>query len=372
MSLVVISRVNDYSYNNLRSAIEFSIEKLGGLSAFFSANDRVLLKPNLLAAKPPERNITTHPLVVEVVADILMENGCRVFIGDSPGGAYRGVKRVFDETKMTELAERKGITLVNFESSGAITVKFNGYELKVSRAFFEFDKVINLPKLKTHVLTMMTGAVKNIFGIVPGFAKTMYHKLFPFPDEFARFLVNLYLAVRSKIVLNIVDAVWAMEGEGPSSGDSVKLGCIVCSPDAVSVDYVCAKIFGYKPNAVRTIAVANELEAGDTGNNIAVIGEYPKLDRNLKILSDWKYFLVPRFLARLIAPFVWIRPCVLPENCSGCRVCELNCPVSAISVKNGHPIFDYKVCITCLCCHELCPQRAITLERSFLARAIGK
>ncbi len=372
MSIVVVSRVEEYSYEIIRNAIEQSIERIGGISSLVKRGDHILLKPNLLSAKPPERNITTHPILVEVIADILIENGCSVSIGDSPGGAYRGVKRVFDETGMTELAQRKGINLINFESSGACELCFNGYSLKISRAFLEFDKVINIPKLKTHILTMMTGAVKNIFGIVPGFAKTMYHKLYPFPDDFARFLVNLYMAVKQRIILNVIDGIVGMEGEGPSSGEAVRLGCVVVSTDAVAADYVCAKIMGYKDGAVRTTSIAKKLTARSFDNNIEIIGELPRFPRKLKLLSDWKYFLVPKFLARLIAPLVWIRPDVVEENCNSCRICAFNCPTKAISIQNGFPSFDYRKCITCLCCHELCPNKAIMLKRSFLARIVGK
>jgi len=372
MSVVILKRVENYNLEDVREAIRFALDSLGGASAFFKPGERVLLKPNLLSAKNPARNITTHPVVVEAIADILMENGVEVYLGDSPGGAHRGVKRVFDETGMTDLAQRKGIKLVNFEASGAESINFQGYQLKIARAFLNFDRVINIPKLKTHILTLMTGAVKNMFGVVPGFMKTQYHKLYPYPDEFSRFIAHLYLAIKPRIILNIIDAIWGMEGEGPSSGVSRRIGYLIVSPDGVSADYVSGKLMGYPDDYVKTTAIANKIGAGDAGKSVTILGDPLECAQDFKRTSDWKYQLIPKPIARAIAPLVWIRPNVDKKACNACRVCELNCPTSAINLKNGYPEFDYKKCITCLCCHELCPQNAIILERSFIARLIGR
>jgi len=139
-----------------------------------------------------------------------------------------------------EMTERAGIELVNFEASGSTEIDAGDYRLYVANPVLEADVIINLPKLKTHTLTLMTGAVKNMFGTVPGFRKAEMHKIFPGHREFAAMIVELFSHVRP--ALNIMDAVLAMEGNGPSSGSPRELGLVAVSDDAVALDAVMAGV----------------------------------------------------------------------------------------------------------------------------------
>ncbi len=373
MSKVYLSRVWEYDTDEIKIRIEEGIEKLGGFDQFFTSGDKVLLKPNLLSAKSPERNITTHPVILEAVIDILRKRGVEPYIGDSPGGAHKGVMRVFRETGLKELADRKEVELVNYEVGGVKTVRRKGYTFKISKAYLQFDKVINLPKFKTHSLTLLTGAIKNMFGVIPGFVKTGYHKQFPFPTEFSRFIANLYDTVKDRIVLNIMDGIWGMEGNGPSSGESVNVGYLIVSADGVAMDIVEAKLMGYKIHSIDMIKEAIRLGAGEGEDTLELLGEPLIPIQNFKRAANTHFLnYFPRPIAQFLSRLIYIRPEVNIEKCTGCGMCYRSCPEKAIIMKDGIPTFDYSKCIVCLCCHELCPEKAIELKKSFGARLVGR
>jgi len=372
---VAITRCRDYDVHRIKDSLYELIELLGGWSTFFPKGSKILLKPNLLSARKAEKGITTHPNVVYAVAESLLEYGVNVAFGDSPAGAHKGVKRVHVNTGMEEVSQKLSIPLVNFEKSGAHQFESNGFDLKIARVLDEFDYIINLPRLKTHSLMLYTGALKNMYGIVPGFQKTEYHKLYPKPKDFGRLLVEIYNS--RKPVLNIMDAITGMEGDGPSSGElRYDVGLLIVSSDAVALDAVAETIIGMKKQSPTThIAESNHIGENNL-HNIEVIPdkieEYIlttpfKLPLTKSKMADY----VPAFLTKPLAKLIWIRPALDAELCIKCSKCLQMCPVNAITMDNhnsGKPVFDYKKCVLCLCCHEICPEKAIVLERSRLAK----
>lgn len=372
-SQVSVLKCEDYRLDDVYEVVKKSLDSLGGLGSFVKSGQKVLLNPNLLSAKGPERAITTHPAVVIAVSRQLQELGCEVFIGDSPGGATQGVKRVWNNTQMSEAAATVGATLVNFETSGVYDRSVNGNLYRLSRPLFDFDLVISLPKLKTHVLTMMTGGVKNNFGAVPGVRKAEYHKKFPKADDFSGVLVDIFSLVSPTLYL--MDAILGMEGDGPSSGKPKTMGLIMASTDAVAMDAVASSIMGFKPGQIPTTRIASERGLGVSDlKRIEILGE--KLSeakpRDFKRPSNKFWKLTPRFIIRTIEPYFWVRPAINQQLCTNCNTCVENCPMNTISPGSEVPTYDYENCINCLCCHELCPERAVYLEKSWLARRIGR
>ncbi len=368
---VSVVRCARYEADDIRSALRRALEPLGGIEAFVKSGQRVLLKPNLLSAKDPARAITTHPALVEAVAEEVRGAGAVPFIGDSPGGAIRGIKRVWANTGMEEMARRAGIELVNFEASGSKAIPFGKYTFYISKPVLDADVIINLPKLKTHSLTLMTCAVKNMFGVMPGFRKGEQHKRYPKPREFAEMLVHLYKLVTPS--LNVVDAVLAMEGNGPSSGKPRMLGMLIAGEDAVAIDAVAARMIGFPEGFIDTTRIAAEMGLGE-GNveKLTLLGDAAE-DRaeGFELPTNRAIKLVPGPLVKLIAPLVWVKPAIVPATCTGCGFCAESCPVQTIRKEGPVYRIDDKRCIRCMCCHELCPESSIEIKLSFLARFIA-
>jgi uncharacterized protein (DUF362 family)/Pyruvate/2-oxoacid:ferredoxin oxidoreductase delta subunit len=365
---VVAKRCTSYDPEAVGSALERLLEPLGGMEAFVQPEQKVLLKPNMLSAKDPARAVTTHPVIVEAVAREVRRCGGVPVIGDSPGGAIRGIRRVWANTGMEEMAERSGIELVNFEASGSKGIDFGRYTFFVSKPVLEADVIINLPKLKTHSLTLLTCAVKNMFGVIPGFRKAELHKLFPKPGEFAEMLVHLYKLVTPSI--NIVDAVVAMEGNGPSSGRPFDLGVLIAGEDGVAVDAVASRMIGFPEGFIDTTRIAAAMDLGEADiAELDLVGDGADVrPDSFELPSNRVKKLIPRPLARLIAPLISVRPVIDPGRCTGCGFCFESCPVKAIVPRGGVYEVNDKRCIDCLCCHELCPESSIDIELSWLAR----
>ena len=369
-SKVSIVKCEDYSIENVRIAIKKTLENLGGLENFIKPKQKILIKPNLLSAKDPSRAITTHPTIVQSIIEEIKKFGAVPFIGDSPGGAERGVKRVWENTKISEAAENTGAELVKFEGGGVCRIETSeGKAYYISKYALQADAIISLPKMKTHVLVLFTGAIKNMFGIIPGFRKGEYHKQFPYPKDFSQMLVDVFSLAQPK--LSIMDAIVCMDGDGPSSGNPKYVGLILASSDAVALDKVCSKIYGFKEDEIETTNIAEKRGLGTADfSNIEIIGEklsdivLPKFD----LPSNRFLKMVPKFMVKLLEPHVWIKPNIKQELCTNCNICVENCPMKAIKENSKNPIFDYTKCINCLCCHELCPQNAVYLERSWLAK----
>ena len=266
------------------------------------------------------------------------------------------------------MARRAGVELVNFEASGSRAVKFGSYTFYVAKPVLEADVIINLPKLKTHSLTLLTCAVKNMFGVMPGFRKGEQHKLYPKPEEFARMLVHLYKLVTPS--LSIVDAALAMEGNGPSSGTPKWLGLLMAGEDAIAVDAAAARLIGFPEGFVDTTRIAAEMGLGEGRvEELHLAGDAADARAEGFLLpSNRVHKLVPRPLVKLVAPFVWVKPVIDPSKCIGCGFCAESCPVKTIH-KDGsvYRIVD-KHCIKCLCCHELCPESSIEIKLSWLAK----
>ena len=373
-SRVSIEKCQDYLLDNVRGAVRKSFENLGGLNKFIKPGDKVLIKPNLLSAKDPSRAITTHPSVVQAVAEQVLALKAKPYIGDSPGGADRGVKRVWDNTQMSLASQNSGVPLVSFEEKGVEQKKSEtGKTYYIARPVLEADVIISLAKLKTHTLTLMTGGIKNMFGVIPGFRKGEYHKEAPKPAMFAGVIVDIYSLIKPRITL--MDAVVGMEGDGPSSGEPRYLGFLLASEDAVALDTVASKVLGFKDGEIDSTRIAAKRGLGVADfSQIELAGERIENVKpaSFKLPSNRLLKLVPKFLVDLLGPLVWVRPNIYDGTCTNCNICVINCPLKTISGGEQRPTFDYSNCVNCMCCQELCPQKAIYLEKSWLAGKIAK
>ena len=367
--LVSVVCCGNYEIGTVRRAIAAAVTPLGGIRRFVRPGMRVLLKPNLVNDAHLGRAVTTHPAVVQAAAELVQGAGGTVWIGDSPAGPVGLNARVYRNTGMTELARCLGADLVLFDR--AVWKRSRGNDYFVASPVVDADLVINLPKLKTHVLTLYTGAVKNLFGVVPGTRKRELHCQAPGVLDFSRVLVDVLEVVRPG--LSILDGVLGQEGNGPGAGGTPHdYGCIAASADPVALDAVVSRAMGYRSGEVIHLAQAGSRGLG-VSNPSAVRLEGPPrgLDFGKLNLPKARWYLrAPSWIG---APVRWtarIRPRLIRSACTGCGRCAEVCPPEAIT--GGHPpLFDLDACIGCLCCVEICPEGAIEARRNVVARVIG-
>ena len=331
---------------------------------------KVYLKLNLLMKKKPEDAVTTNPAVVEAVVRILQNLKAEVTIGDSPGGPYipASLKSIYRVCGIEKVAESTGANL-NYDVSEEKVAFMAGKVVKsfvLTSPVMAADKVISISKLKTHMMAKYTGAVKNLFGTIPGLNKVGYHLRMPNVDDFCDMLVDLALCVYPS--LNIMDAITAMEGDGPSAGQPRQVGALLVSADPFALDVAALSLVKIEPGTVPTVArakirgLAARLEdieiVGDTLGDLQIEGfKTPKIKGHVR-------FPIPDILERAIRP----RPVFIRSKCLGCGDCAVNCPPGAIKLEQGFPNVDLTACIRCFCCHELCPHNAIEIKRSLFAR----
>lgn len=371
-SRVAIVKCKDYDRKAVDRAVRETFELLGGIEQFIRKGQRVLLKPNMLSAKEPERGITTHPVFLETIVRQVQSAGGEVWIGDSPSGAVKGIRRYWDNTGYTEVAKRTGVKLINFEAEGTVIRETPLRKYHLARAVIEADVIINLPKFKTHGFTLYTGAIKNLYGTIPGLQKAVLHKRYPHPESFSRMLVDVYSLVNAK--LHLMDGILGMGGNGPVTGDLIDVGLVLASVDGVALDTVASTIMGFKEGKIDVIRLASERRLGEARlDNITILGE-PLAElkyEDFSLPSNYLIRLIPQFLIRWLGRLIWVHPKADLDKCTACEVCVKSCPVHAIHMENGYPITDYRVCINCLCCNESCPEGAVIQERSWLAKKLG-
>ncbi len=259
---VAIVPCESYGPETVRRAVRRVLSELGGDHRLARRGERVLLKPNLLRVASPERAVCTHPRVLEAVLEVVADAGARACVGDSP--AYGSLRHVAEGTGIAEVARRFGAELVPLTEPCVVTEGGRVFRtLTVARVAREVDAVVNLPKLKTHRQLYFTGAVKNLFGCVPGRRKAWWHvKAGAYETYFARMLVDTCYALAPR--LSILDAVLGMEGDGPGKGSARHVGLILASADASAVDRVAVEVVGLDARRVPTLVAARELGMGQT------------------------------------------------------------------------------------------------------------
>lgn len=369
-SSVSIISCKEYDSAQVQVAVRKAVDLLGGISVFIRPGSKVLVKPNLLLAQPPEVGVTTHPEVVRAVVKILKEIGCEVFLGDGPGvwgNKPENVDQVYDNTGMRALAQQEGINLVKF-SRHRWRDKFT-----LTTWLDECDYLVSIPKFKTHCFTTLTGAVKNLYGLLSGPSKTEVHKKYISPSVFAGVLAEIYAC--SRPAFTIIDGIVAMEGDGPGTGGKLRnSGVLIAGCDCVAIDSILALIMGLKPNDI--LSTKETSLRGLGVSDIASIRTYgEKLEdvvgKRFKLPATSISKMIPAPLLEILKKFIRSYPKFDYAKCTACGVCIEVCPQKIISLKTGRPVIDCSKCIHCFCCQESCPNGAIKIKKSLLSKIIG-
>jgi len=371
--IVSLVWADSYSAAELDRAVAEAIELAGG---FDCKDASVLVKPNMLNASSPDRAVTTHPELLRAFLRALRRLGAgRILVGDSPGwqtqesvGLRSGLKGAAGSAgaEWADFAEGKEVD----NPEGSLVKRFH-----LAAALGEVDLLVTLPKLKTHQLMYYTGAIKNLFGLVPGIQKSAFHLRFPGKLDFAAMLADLALAAKPDFAL--MDAVDAMEGPGPNSGRPRHLGLVLASSDALALDFTAADLIGYAPTSIPYLAalsgrggfVASPSEITVTGLDLEKVR--PDAFELIPVVGETDFFKrhLPKALHIVVRDFMVAKPRFDHRACVRCGGCVKICPASALEIRDhrqgGRRLeIDHTKCIRCYCCHEVCPENAIRLVKA--------
>lgn len=378
MSKVAVVNCNCYNVNEVYKAVSRGIELIGGLESLITKNERVLLKPNLLASANPDKSVTTHPVVFEAVVRIFKEKEYSVFYGDSPG--FESPEKVSQRCGLKTIADKYDIMLGNFSKGSTIAFKEGKItkQFEIAHAVQEADAIVSLCKMKTHQLTRITGAVKNQLGCVYGLNKPSSHAKFPDAISFSKMLVDLNMLLKPR--LYIMDGIVAMEGNGPRSGEPVPMNVLLVSSDPVALDSVFCRLIDLDPEYIPTIVYGEEYGLGKwRDEDIEIIGDNLNelVDKNFNVIRkpviSENFGFATRFRNRILR-----KPAIIEKKCIKCGICVDVCPAEgkAVNFKNSGndktdpPVFQYKKCIRCYCCQEMCPQKAIEVKTPLLGKML--
>lgn len=378
-SKVVVIPCDKYDEEKVYTCLKAGIKELGGMESFVKPDENILVKPNFLSPADPDKALVTHPTVTRAVLRLLSEMGCtHVKYGDSPGSgtskaAAARVNLTPENTFGAELAEMSEEELTEFKDG--LTCKEFYFAKEVTQA----DAIINVCKMKTHALERITGAVKNVYGLICGLRKAAGHVSYPNATIFARMLCDIHRCVKPR--LHIMDGIVAMEGNGPAAGTSVNMNVLLASTDPVALDTVFCYMVDLNPDLVPTCSQGTNIGIGtDREEDIEIVLVEGSNCESLTKSQLFYRFGNPSFdVARekprgsMLGRFSTVmtkfarRPYIDKEKCVKCGICVEHCPVvdKAVNFRNGKdnpPEYDYSKCIRCYCCQEMCPQHAIKVK----------
>ncbi len=369
MDKISVLNCDSYDIEKLDKIIERHFEELEAGKPIIHEGDTVLIKPNLIIRRRPEEATTTHPEFIAAIIRAVKRRGGAPVIADSPGGPYTKqlLKSVYVGTGMEAVASREGAQL-NYDL-GTTPMSSNGGHVcssfDIINPAAHADVVISAAKLKTHGQMLYSGAVKNLFGTLPGLIKPEFHFRYPEKAVFGEMLVDLCETVKPAV--SFIDGIIGMEGNGPTGGTPKELGLTLaaCNPHALDL-YAC-DVVGFKPEDIPTLAAAvnrglcpSDISSLEIKGDMNV--EQVKFKAPDSASLDFAKKL-PSFIRGPITKLLTPRPAIVNKGCIGCGKCAESCPQHTISIVERKAVIDYSKCIKCYCCHEMCPQRAIKIKR---------
>lgn len=375
---VILKRIEEYNYQKIVDEIEYMFNYFHFLDDM-NENSRVFVKLNCVGPFDYNMGITTHPIILDAVLNIITQKTSNIIVGDNP--AVKDITFTLKKCGLYGIIKKYNVSIINgtdfitIENKNAKTYS----KFEVSSQMINVEYLINLPKIKTHSLAYMTCAEKNFFGLIYGLNKSAWHTKASSPLEFGEAINDLYGAFlnsfKDKHLIHIADGIIGLEGEGPSTGGKAKkANALIASTDAVALDSVACSVVHLDYNKLYINKIATERKYGEGNiNKINIIGD------SLNKFDDI-HFLAPsdslsnvglkilqiKFLKNLLLE----HPSINKNKCIKCGECTRICPPKTMIIKNkNYPSLKPINCIRCWCCAEVCPQNAITKTKRPL---IGK
>ncbi len=371
---VCLNRCEDYNFEEIKRILKVQIDALGGTDMLLSKGKNVAVKPNIVMRKDASAAATTHPAVIRAVCEIFKEAGANVTVAESSGGLYNPAVMAlnYKGCGIAKAAEDAGVVLHSDYSETQLyrdeNIKCRSFS--VISPLAKADVIVNVSKLKTHTIATMSGAVKNMFGAIPGVQKVEMHSRFPKIDDFCDMLIDLSLTLPP--TLCVCDAIDAMEGNGPTAGKKTHVGALLSSLSPYALDIASARLAKIPLDKVPLITAAEKRGILPALNeSIELCGDsIDALSKKLALpdTTETRFETLSTMFGGRITKWLTARPVIDKKVCKGCGECVRNCPQKLIEIKNGKAKINRNGCIHCFCCHELCRYHAVSIKKPFISR----
>lgn len=363
---VVTLRIQD----DPAAAARRAIEMLGGMKRILAGRRVAILKPNFVAGRAAQTGATTNLDLLAAVADEARAAGATPYLCESSGTEFSD-EATYAILGLEDFCRQHDIAIVGQVDRWLTLRPAGARRLRRFRVPAQLADacLINLPVLKTHVVSGMSIAMKNLMGLLPREDRRSMHTL-----GIQQCIVDLNLGLRPD--LNIVDGSVGQDGDGPLYGEAAHLGALVAGRDSLAVDLACCQIVGVDPRAIGHLRLG-QLQLGPRQPHL--LGDRIEAERPYRLpqvaslyrFAFWLMFPLDYPYAKATGShlctdvyhsgLLGTRPKIVAERCTRCGVCVEACPLPNV-IDLATLRVNPRTCERCLLCYEACPEGAITVK----------